>query len=176
MLLCSSKVWRTSFWVAFPPRLLAKSPRNPWNDWMTYGRKCWSSQSEWQKMAMSHHHEWYVTAFLFFSSLKTGRLTFALRPLPAYTDLLLSSEALINVAYWELHLLLLPNPSLPNVGEPHKGSLGTLGNLYYLCLLLFLPPCWGCTLCHSHPHSSPSLHPSSTSEAASMPCIHSSTP
>ena len=33
-------------------------------------------------MAISHHHEWYVTVYLAFSSLKIGKLTFTLRLLP----------------------------------------------------------------------------------------------
>ena len=85
---------------------------------------------------MSNHQEWEVTLVL--SSLKIGRLTFTLRPLPAQLP---SLDPLIRGDGWELHLLPWSELPPPKEGDPPEVSTGNHGVPCLLCHLLLR--CWG---------------------------------
>ena len=91
-----------SFRVVSSSRLVARSPGNPCNGQKTYGSRCWSSQPKQWKIAISYSHEWYVKASLIFSSLKIGKLTFTLIPLPGHAGWLLSSTPSHGWLLWTL--------------------------------------------------------------------------
>ena len=86
---------------------------------------------------------------LWSSSLKIGKLTFTLRPLPVHTGQLLSLDTLIKVNCWELQSLprsaLLP----PEEGELPEVSLGNCGLPCHLHQLLPQPAHWEWVFLHS---------------------------
>ena len=118
-------------------------------------------------MAMSHFHEWYITASFIFSSLKMGTLTFNQRLLPKCADVWLLHDVLITVKCTELWSLPLSELPPPEEGEPLGEPLWILGALCHLC---HLP----CPMEHQV-QTSPVLLTSLSDAPSSRHCIQSST-
>ena len=68
-------------------------------------------------------------------SLKIGKFTFTLRPLPTCTDQILSLDTLVMVNYREFWSLLQLQLPPPEEGESSEGSLGNCGLSCHLCHL-----------------------------------------